>query len=275
MATFAIGDLQGCFASLRHILRVIGFNAERDRLWLVGDLVNRGPDSLATLRYVKSLGDRAVTVLGNHDLHTLMVAEGYARIHGGDTIDELLAAPDAGELLAWLRRQKMFHAEGEYALVHAGLLPSWSISKALELAHELEEVLRGPNHRDFMAQMYGNQPDRWDDALSGNERMRVITNAMTRLRLCTAEGVMEFAHKGKPADIPPGFMPWFDVPQRLSRGTTIICGHWAALGLLQRPDLLSIDSGCVWGRELSAVRLEDRKVFQVSCAQLAGAASGQ
>src|ERR1043166_6496948 len=156
MATFAIGDLQGCFASLRHILRVIGFNAERDRLWLVGDLVNRGPDSLATLRYVKSLGDRAVTVLGNHDLHTLMVAEGYARIHGGDTIDELLAAPDAGELLAWLRRQKMFHAEGEYALVHAGLLPSWSISKALELAHELEEVLRGPNHRDFMAQMYGN-----------------------------------------------------------------------------------------------------------------------
>ncbi|HTN48818.1 MAG TPA: symmetrical bis(5'-nucleosyl)-tetraphosphatase [Burkholderiaceae bacterium] len=273
MATYAIGDIQGCFDALQRLLGVIGFDATRDRLWLVGDLVNRGTQSLATLRFARSLGERAITVLGNHDLHLLMVAEGLARAHRSDTIDDVLAAPDRDELIGWLRSQPMMHVEGGYAMVHAGLLPQWSVPRALELAREVETALRGPRYREFMAAMYGNRPDRWDEGLTGNDRLRVLVNAMTRMRLCTSDGVMEFSHKTGLDGAPAGFVPWFDVPNRASLGATVVCGHWAALGLLQRPDLLALDSGCVWGRQLSAVRLEDRRLYQITCKELEGLAS--
>jgi bis(5'-nucleosyl)-tetraphosphatase (symmetrical) len=265
MATYAIGDLQGCYDPLRELLGEIGFNPTRDRLWFVGDLVNRGPQSQEVLRFVRGLGSRAVTVLGNHDLHMLMVAEGRAKLHKGDTFAEIFEAPDREELLAWMRGLQMMHVEGEYAMVHAGLLPSWSVPKALDLGHEVEEVLRGPGYRSLMAHMYGNQPDRWDDALSGYDRLRVIINVMTRLRVCTADGRMEFSHKGRIEDIPDGYVPWFAVPKRKSENATIICGHWSALGLLAEKNLFALDSGCLWGRRLSAVRLEDRRIFQVTC----------
>ena len=269
MATYAIGDLQGCFDPLQELLGEIGFNKSVDRLWLVGDLVNRGPQSLEILRFVKSLGDRAVSVLGNHDLHLLMVAEGRARQHRKDTLDAILAAPDCEELLTWLRGLPLMHSDGEYAMVHAGLLPSWDVDQALDLARETEHVLQGSDWRGLMAQMYGNQPDHWDDALSGHDRLRVIINAMTRLRICTADGRMEFSHKGALEDIPAGYMPWFAVPGRKSAKSTIICGHWSAIGLLAEINLLALDSGCLWGRCLSAVRLEDRRLYQVSCPKLA------
>ena len=269
MATYAIGDLQGCFDSLQELLGEIGFRETDDRLWFVGDLVNRGPQSLEILRFVKSLGDHAVSVLGNHDLHLLMIADGRIKAHRKDTLDAILDAPDREELLTWLRELPLMHADGEYAMVHAGLLPSWNVAKALDLARETETVLQGPDWRGLMAQMYGNQPDQWDDALSGYERARVIINAMTRLRVCTADGRMEFSHKGRIEDIPPGYMPWFRVPGRKSTNMTIICGHWSAIGLLVEKNLMALDSGCLWGRRLSAVRLEDRRIFQVSCPKLA------
>ena len=269
MATYAIGDLQGCFDSLQELLGEIGFRETDDRLWFVGDLVNRGPQSLEILRFVKSLGDRAISVLGNHDLHLLMIADGRIKAHRKDTLGAILDAPDREELLTWLRELPLMHADGEYAMVHAGLLPSWNVAKALDLARETETILRGSDWRGLMAQMYGNQPDRWDDTLSGYERARVIINAMTRLRVCTADGRMEFSHKGRIEDIPPGYMPWFTVPGRNSANTTIICGHWSAIGLLIEKNLMALDSGCLWGRRLSAVRLEDRRIFQVSCPKLA------
>lgn len=269
MATYAIGDLQGCFDSLQELLGETGFNPGRDRLWFVGDLVNRGPRSLEVLRFVKSLGDAAVSVLGNHDLHLLMVAEGRARRHKEDTLGAILEAPDREELLAWLRRLPMMHTEGEYAMVHAGLLPSWTAAQAAQLGREVEQALRGPGWPDLMAHMYGNQPDRWSDSLAGYDRLRVIINAMTRLRICTAGGRMEFSHKGRLEDIPEGYMPWFAVPGRRSARSTVICGHWSALGLLAEKNLIALDTGCLWGRRLSAVRLEDRRVFQVACPKLA------
>lgn len=269
MATYAIGDLQGCFDPLQELLAEIGFSDTRDRLWLVGDLVNRGPQSLEILRFVKSLGERAISVLGNHDLHLLMVAEGRARQHSKDTLGAILNAPDRDELLTWLRGLPLMHADGEYAMVHAGLLPSWSVGMALALAREAEHALQGSDWRALMAQMYGNQPDQWDDALTGYDRLRVIINAMTRLRICAPDGRMEFSHKGGIEDIPPGYLPWFAVPGRKSANATVICGHWSALGLLAEKTLLALDSGCLWGRRLSAVRLEDRRIYQVSCRKLA------
>lgn len=269
MATYAIGDLQGCFDSLQNLLGETGFNASRDRLWFVGDLVNRGPQSLEVLRFVKSLGDAAVSVLGNHDLHLLMVAEGRAKRHKEDTLAGVLSAPDREDLLAWLRRLPMMHTEGEYAMVHAGLLPSWTAAQAVQLGQEVEQALQGPGWPELMVHMYGNQPDRWSDALAGYDRLRVIINAMTRLRVCTAEGRMEFGHKGPLEDIPEGYMPWFAVPGRRSAQSTVICGHWSALGLLAQKNLIALDTGCLWGRRLSAVRLEDRRVFQVGCPKLA------
>lgn len=269
VATYAIGDLQGCLGPLQDLLELIGFNRQRDRLWFVGDLVNRGPQSLQTLRFVQSLGDAAVTVLGNHDLHLLIVAAGHAKEHKGDTLDQILAAPDRDELLAWLRGRKLFHSDGNYALVHAGLLPQWDIAKATELAAEAESALRGDSWGHFAARMYGNLPDCWDDGLRGWDRLRVIVNAMTRLRICTADGRMEFSHKGDPSNLPAGYMPWFDVPGRLSADAALVCGHWSALGLKITPGLLALDSGCLWGRQLSAVRLEDRRTYQVSCPQFA------
>ena len=269
MATYAIGDIQGCLQPFRQLLDVIGFNPQRDRLWLVGDLVNRGPDSLETLRFVRNLGDAAITVLGNHDLHLLIVAAGFGRIHKSDTLDEVLGAPDRPELLDWLRARKLFHSEGEYAMVHAGLLPQWSVARATELAAEVEQALQGPQHIELARHMYGGQPDQWVDTLQGWDRLRVIINAMTRMRVCTVDGQMEFHHKGKPENLPEGYLPWFDVPNRQSANVTLIFGHWSALGLRIEPGLLAIDGGCLWGRQLCAVRLEDRRVFQINCAQLA------
>jgi bis(5'-nucleosyl)-tetraphosphatase (symmetrical) len=273
MATYAIGDVQGCYDPLRRLLDSIAFEPARDTLWFVGDLVNRGPQSLEVLRFVKGLGDRAVTVLGNHDLHLLVVAEGVRKPHRGDTLDGILNAPDRDELLSWLRHRKMMHAEKGYAIVHAGLLPQWGIDRALELAGEVEAALRGAGYRQLMRQMYGNEPACWQDALSGYDRLRVIINAMTRLRLCSAEGVMEFSHKTGLENIPPGFMPWYDVPGRASLGTPVISGHWAALGLIARRDVLAIDTGCVWGRSLSALRLEDRQILQYDCSGMADPAT--
>jgi bis(5'-nucleosyl)-tetraphosphatase (symmetrical) len=266
MTTYAIGDIQGCYSPFRRLLDKLCFDPARDRLWLVGDLVNRGPQSLAVLRFVKNLGPRAITVLGNHDLHLLVVAAGHVKQHQGDTLNAILRAPDRDELLAWLRRQKMMHAAGRYAMVHAGLLPQWSISKALALAREVEAALQSDDHGEFLRHMYGNQPDRWRDNLRGLDRLRVITNAFTRLRLCTVKGRMEFAHKGNPADPPRGYRPWFNVPRRRNRGTTVIFGHWAALGLYMDSNVAGLDTGCVWGRELTALRLADRKIFQCAAA---------
>ena len=265
MSIYAIGDLQGCLSPLESLLERLPLDWQHDRLWFVGDLVNRGPQSLETLRFVKSLGPRALTVLGNHDLHLLCVAEGYARNHEGDTLNPILQAPDRDELLGWLRACPLMHVERGYALVHAGLLPQWTVSRALALASEVETALRSPAYRDFLKDMYGNRPFQWSETLTGIDRLRLITNALTRLRICTAEGVMEFTHKGEPRDIPDGFMPWFEVPGRRSKGEAIVCGHWSALGLHLDSDVLALDTGCLWGGKLTAVRLEDRALFQVLC----------
>jgi bis(5'-nucleosyl)-tetraphosphatase (symmetrical) len=275
MSTYAIGDVQGCYDPLRRLLDSIDFDPADDVLWFVGDLVNRGPQSVETLRFVRSLGDRAVTVLGNHDLSLLVIAAGHSKPHRGDTIDQVLAAPDRDELLDWLRHQKLMHAEDGYAMVHAGLLPQWTIERALELAREVEAALQGPEHAALLRHMYGNKPDRWDESLTGHDRLRVIVNAMTRLRLCDAAGRMEFSHKTGLDTAPQGFMPWFEVPERASAGTPIVFGHWAALGLVVRADLAAIDTGCVWGRELTALRLHDRRLFQCRCSELLGTASDE
>jgi len=265
MATYAIGDVQGSYAELRALLEAFRFDRAKDRLWFVGDLVNRGPASLATLRFVRDLGDRALTVLGNHDLHLLALACGFAESREDDTLGEVIAAPDRGELLDWLRRRPMIHAEGGYTLVHAGLLPQWDVAKAKSLAAEVETELRGAGYREFLKALYGSRPERWADQLSGPDRLRVIVNAMTRMRFCTPEGIMEFRTKGETAQAPDGYLPWFDVPGRKSAGSVVICGHWSALGLRLAPNLLALDSGCVWGGQLSAVRLEDRRLYQVPC----------
>jgi bis(5'-nucleosyl)-tetraphosphatase (symmetrical) len=265
VSDYAIGDLQGCFAPLEELLGKIAFDRARDRLWFVGDLVNRGPDSLACLRFVKGLGASAVTVLGNHDLHLLCVALGVQRARSRDTLDAVLAAPDRDALLDWLRTRPLFHADGSYAMVHAGLLPQWSIARSAALAREVEAVLSGPGYKDFLAHLYGDEPRSWDETLQGMDRLRVIVNAMTRLRVCDAKGTMALDFKGEPGESHNGWMPWFDVPGRASATHAIVCGHWSALGLRVEPNLLSLDSGCVWGRALSAVRLSDRRVFQVAC----------
>lgn len=268
MATYAIGDIQGCFDSLQQLLERIAFDPAKDRLWQVGDLVNRGPQSLATLRWAKELGDALVTVLGNHDLHLLAVAAGAETPKRNDTFHDVLEAPDRDELLDWLRRRPLMHIENGFTLVHAGLLPQWSIAQARELAAEVERVLRSDSYRDFFAHMYGNRPDHWRDDLQGMDRLRVIVNGMTRLRFCTPEGKMEFAHKGLVENRPEGFLPWFEVEERASRDGFVICGHWSALGLRLEPDFAALDSGCLWGGQLTAMRLEDRQVFQVDCRQL-------
>ncbi|MBZ0092065.1 MAG: symmetrical bis(5'-nucleosyl)-tetraphosphatase [Sulfuricellaceae bacterium] len=265
MATYAIGDIQGCFATLRRLLDKLSFDPAHDRLWLVGDLVNRGPSSAATLRWAKNLGDAAISVLGNHDLHLLTVAEGYERLHRGDTLQDILDAPDREEMLLWLRKRPLMHVENGYALLHAGLLPQWSVARARQLAGEVETALRSDDYRTFLAHMYGNHPDRWQDDLNGMERLRTITNALSRLRFCTPEGEMEFTHKGAPDQPPPGFLPWYDIPGRASADTTLIFGHWSALGFRMTANTIALDSGCLWGGTMTAIRLEDREVFQIAC----------
>jgi bis(5'-nucleosyl)-tetraphosphatase (symmetrical) len=266
MATYAVGDIQGCFTSFTDLLQEVGFNASSDRLWLVGDLINRGPDSLAMLRWAKRHSDALHVVLGNHDLHTLAVAEGFVEAHRYDTLQPLLTAPDRQDLLDWLRTRHMAHAEGDYLMVHAGVLPQWDARQALHLAGEVEAVLRGDDYRDFLAHMYGNHPNHWEDDLHGMSRLRVVTNALTRLRVCSPDGKMDFRFKGELSDIPEGLTPWFDLPERRSNDKTLVFGHWSALGLLVRDNLIALDTGCLWGGKLSAMRLEDRRVFQVPCA---------
>lgn len=267
MATYAIGDIQGCYDSLQRLLENCAFDPARDRLWLVGDLVNRGPKSLETLRFIKSLGSAALTVLGNHDLYLLMVAEGGAKFRGkDDTIQPILDAPDSAELLDWLRQQPLCHTEGDYCLVHAGLLPQWTADRARELAREVEAKLQGPDFHDFVMNLWGSEPAGWSDDLTGWPRLRVIVNAMTRMRFCTRFGIMEFKAKGKLSNAPVGHLPWFEVPDRQSAESVLVTGHWSALGLKITPNLLALDSGCLWGGHLTAVRLEDRQVFQVDCA---------
>jgi bis(5'-nucleosyl)-tetraphosphatase (symmetrical) len=261
MATYAIGDVQGCFDELRQLLVQFGFK-QGDRLWFVGDLVNRGPKSLDVLRFVRDLDGKAVVVLGNHDLHLVTQHEGFERPRKDDTFLEVRAAPDANALVDWLRTRPMMHVEGGYAMVHAGLLPQWSIEKAVGLGKEVEAALAASNYREFLKTMYGSQPDRWSDSLDGWDRLRVIVNAMTRLRFCTPEGRMDFRAKGTTP--PPGTSAWFDLREKDSQA--IVCGHWSALGLKTTEKLAALDSGCVWGGKLTALRLEDRALFQVPCA---------
>lgn len=268
MPTYAIGDLQGCHASLLRLLDELNFDPAADRLRFVGDLVNRGPDSLAVLRFVKGLGEAAVTVLGNHDLHLLSLAAGYGRPHRSDTLAAILAAPDRDELLFWLRGRKLAWRESGFLMVHAGVLPAWTPDDAMARAAEIEAALRGPAFRDFFAQMYGNTPAAWDDDLEGAERLRVIVNAFTRLRYCSPSGEMEFHHKGAPGTQPSGWLPWFEVPGRRSADTTLVIGHWSTLGLVNRPDLIALDTGCMWGGRLTTVRLEDRRVFSIPCPRM-------
>jgi bis(5'-nucleosyl)-tetraphosphatase (symmetrical) len=265
MATYAIGDLQGCFSALKRLLGKIGHRPAQDRLWFVGDLVNRGSESLATLRFVRGLGEQAVTVLGNHDLHLLTVAAGYTRAKAGDTLDEILGAPDREELLGWLRRQPLMYRENGHVMVHAGLLPQWSTEEAMQLAGEVESTLRGEDFSAFVKAMYGNEPHCWSGDLEGHTRLRVITNALTRLRICTPGGAMDFSYKGPPDKAPGGFLPWFDIPGRKSADKTLIFGHWSALGFRMQDNLIALDSACLWGGKLTAVRLEDRAVFQEDC----------
>ncbi len=267
MSTWAIGDLQGCYAPLRELLEEIGFNAERDRLWFVGDLVNRDPRSLQVLRFVQGLGDRAVTVLGNHDLHLLAVANGIRKPHRSDTLDAILQAPDRDELLDWLRCQPLAQFKNGHLIVHAGVLPQWSAQETLDLAREVETVLRGPDWVSFLHEMYGNTPAKWDNALQGVDRLRCIVNALTRLRYCRADGSMELLLAESNAGPQHDLLPWFDMPRRLTEDVTVVFGHWSTLGLTMRPNLIGLDTGCVWGGKLTAVRLEDRAVFQVSCPQ--------
>ncbi len=260
MATYAIGDVQGGVDELQQLLREIGFS-RNDRLWFVGDLVNRGPKSLEVLRFVRSLGTQAVTILGNHDLHLVAQHEGVERARIDDSFTDVLDAPDRAELVDWLRRRPLMHIEGDFAMVHAGLLPQWSRTRAAGLAREVEAALVAPDYRGFFAHMYGSHPDRWSEDLAGWDRLRVIVNAMTRMRFCTREGKMEFRAKGK--DVPQGYLPWYETrpPER----GLLLCGHWSALGLKVTPQVALLDSGCVWGGALTALRLEDRFVYQVTC----------
>ena len=275
MSTYVIGDVQGCYDQLRRLLDRIAFDPVRDALWFVGDLVNRGPQSRQVVRFVKSLGETSVTVLGNHDLALLVVAEEIAKPHATDTFQDILTAPDRDELLHWLRHQKLIHAAGKDVMVHAGLLPQWSVRQAAGLGQEVEDALRGDSYREFLNHLYGDEPVRWRDELAGFDRMRVITNAMTRLRLSRADGTMEFRHKTGLDRVPAGYMAWYDVPGRASAGATVIFGHWASLGLLVRSDIVALDTGCVWGRALSALRLEDRQIVQCDCPEMAGTGGKQ
>jgi bis(5'-nucleosyl)-tetraphosphatase (symmetrical) len=279
MARYAIGDIQGCCDELKALLAKIGFSADRDQLWFVGDLVNRGPQSLETLRFVRALGANATAVLGNHDLHLLAVAYGSKRKpKDGDTLDEVLAAPDRDQLLEWLlgRPLAVFDEPRGDLLVHAGLVPEWTPRVAAKLAREVEAVLRD-DARTLFDSMYGNKPERWSEKLRGMDRLRFVINVFTRMRYCTGDGTVDLKQKGAPGAQPEGFMPWFDVPGRASGEVRVICGHWSTLGFKRRKDLLALDTGCVWGGALTAVDLDvEREPLQLPCSahQLPGGGAG-
>lgn len=267
MATYAIGDIQGCYDPLQHLLAQIEFNPLHDQLWFVGDLVNRGPQSLEVLRFIKDLGAAAITVLGNHDLHLLALAEGFGRVHKGDTLEAVFAAPDRDELLHWLRHQRLAWREDDYLMVHAGVWPDWTADDTMRLAAEAEAALQGDDYRAFFAQMYGNAPPVWQESLSGMERLRMIVNALTRLRYCTPDGQMDFHQKGAPGTQSAHLVPWFDAPVRKTLDVSVIFGHWSTLGLVTRCDLIALDTGCLWGGRLTAMRLQDRVVYSMACTQ--------
>lgn len=263
MAHYAIGDIQGCHAEFCELLDLIGFSPRADRLWLVGDLVNRGPASLAVLREVMALGDAVVTVLGNHDFHLLTVAANHRRPHRGDTLDDILAAPDRDAMLAWLAARPLVVADGELVMVHAGFLPSWTVAQALALSREVQAMLASDRAHEFLGVLYGDDPRRWSDDLTGYDRLRVVVNACTRLRFCTADDTMELNEKRGREHMPAGFRAWFAHPERRSARATIVCGHWSTLELMLAPNVLMLDSGCLWGGTLTGVRLPDRRVYQV------------
>ena len=263
MTTYAVGDIQGCYHAFQALLARIAFNPKTDQLWLVGDLVNRGSGSLEVLRWCVAHQNCLKVVLGNHDLHTLVVAAGFVKAKRGDTLEALLLAEDASVLLDWLRHQHLAYQQDNFLMVHAGLLPQWSAQQAISYAAEVEAALQGADYLRFLESMYGNQPDYWHDDLIGLDRLRVITNAMTRLRVCTKKGEMEFNFKGELPDIPQGYMPWFDVPKRASQAVNVIFGHWSALGLQQRNNVYALDTGCLWGGQLTAMNLETKAITQV------------
>lgn len=267
MALYLIGDVQGCDAALARLLAVIGFSPSRDELVLLGDLVNRGPESAAVLRRLMALEGCATCLLGNHDLSLLAVAQGTRPPQRNDTMDSVLLAPDREAMLAWLRQQCMAVLREGVLMVHGGVLPQWTVQDTLRHAGEVEAVLRGPEVAAFLPQMYGNEPAAWSDDLEGPPRLRVIINALTRLRFCTPEGVMQLKAGGGLGDAPAGAMAWFDLPGRRTAGTPIAFGHWSQLGLLVRDDVISLDTGCVWGGCLSAMKLDSREVIQVKCEQ--------
>lgn len=268
MGTFAIGDIQGCHQELNDLLDRINFDERRDRLWFTGDLVNRGPDSLEVLRFVKKLN--AEVVLGNHDLHLLAIASGGAQKRKTDTLDAILAAEDKNELLAWLQQRPFLYHDDElgFTLIHAGLPPQWNLAQAISCAREVEEMLAGVQAVDFFANMYGNHPDHWSDGLKGWDRLRFITNCFTRLRYCDSEGQLMLDENGSPGTQPSPYLPWFEIDSRRSSDMKIIFGHWASIyhGNIKNFEIFNVyplDTGCIWGGELTALRLEDEKYFKV------------
>ncbi len=268
MATYAVGDIQGCYDELQQLLEKLDFDPARDRLWLTGDLVNRGPRSLEVLRLVKGLGDRAITVLGNHDLHLLALwKHRHHHFKSNDTLSGIFTAPDGEELLQWLRCQPLLHYDAPLgiAMVHAGLPPQWDLELARSCASEVEEVLRGERFSEFLRHMYGNKPTRWSPELRGWDRLRFIVNCFTRLRFCTVDGELEFKHKGNPGGDEQNHLPWFQVPQRKNRNTPVVFGHWSTLGLYQADNVHAIDTGCLWGGTLTALQLEIGTVTSLHC----------
>lgn len=264
MSIYAIGDIQGCAEELHRLLERLRFDPVRDRLWFAGDLVNRGPGSLEVLRLVYSLDACSVVVLGNHDLHLLALASGNTKHAKKSNLGAILEAPDREPLLHWLRHRPLMHHDATrgFTLVHAGLPPQWSLAEALAGARELEEVLRGPRYHDYLFAMYGNEPGRWSPDLVGMERLRFITNCLTRLRYCTADGTLALKEKGTLATRPKSLIPWFQCPERKTRGDRIIFGHWSSLGYWDQDNVWGIDSGCLWGGHLTALRVRKRQPLE-------------
>ena len=277
MASYLIGDLQGCCTALQRLLNKIGYSPSQDHVYLLGDLVNRGPASLATLRLLQGLGESATCLLGNHDLHLLAVAHGARPASRSDTLGDILSAPDRPALLEWLRRQRMAVFEKGWLLVHAGVVPQWDAVQTLALAGEVEAVLRSPELPAFLHTMYSNEPDHWDEALTGPAQLRFIVNVLTRIRFCDASGRLDFKTKDGAGAAPAGFTPWFDAPARRTATTPMAFGHWSTLGLVNRPELLALDTGCVWGGRLSAMRVDGgrRELVQVDCKQAQRPAKNQ
>ena len=265
---YAIGDIQGCPGPFEELLQVCGFDPALDRLWIAGDLINRGPGNVEVLRRLRALGERASCVLGNHDFYFLAVMAGAVTRGEDDTLHDLIAAPDCAELTDWLRHLPLMHVEGDFAMLHAGLLPEWSVPQARELAREVETALQADDWREFLRGLWGGKPDRWRDDLAGPDRLRIIVNSFCRLRFLTSDGRIALKAKGLPENSPE-YRAWFDVADARWRSHTLIHGHWSALGFRDMGQVVALDSGCVWGGSLTAIRLEDRRVWQVGCPQAA------